>query len=53
MDEPERRIRRSALKLIAASLALGFLIGVAVGAAITYNSIERVMVVSLNSGIEV
>ena len=53
MDESEKRIRRSALKLIAVSLSLGFLIGLAVGAAITYNSIERVVVVPLTPGVEV
>ena len=52
MDESEKRIRRSALKLVAYSMAIGFLIGLAVGATITYNSIDRVIVVPLEPGVE-
>lgn len=53
MNESDKRIRRSTLRLVAASLALGFLIGFGVGVAVTYHSISRVVVVTLDSGIEV
>jgi hypothetical protein len=53
MDETEKRIRRSALKLIAISMALGFLIGLGVGLTIAYNTIDRVVVVPLDQGIDV
>ena len=53
MDEIDKRVRRSALKLIASSLALGFMIGLAVGAAIVYYSIDRVVVIPLEPGVKV
>ena len=53
MDEKDKRIRRSALKLIAISLALGFMIGLAIGATVVYYSIDRVVVIPLAPGVEV
>jgi hypothetical protein len=53
MDETDRRIKRSTLKLIAISLALGFLLGFAAGAVVMYHSIDRVVVIPLEPGIEV
>ena len=53
MDGFDKRIRRSALKLAAAVMALGFLIGLAVGATVAYYTIERTVVVPLSKGIEV
>jgi hypothetical protein len=53
MDETDRRIRRSALKLVAISLALGFLLGFAAGAVVMYHSIDRVVVIPLQPGVEV
>ena len=52
MDESEKRIRRSALKLVASSLALGFMIGLAVGATVVYYSIDRVVVIPLEQGVK-
>ena len=52
MDEIDKRVRRSALKLIASSLALGFMIGLAVGATMVYYSIDRVVVIPLEPGVK-
>ena len=53
MDEIDKRIRRSALKLIAISLALGFMVGLAVVATVVYYSIDLVVVIPLAPGVEV
>ena len=53
MDETDRRIRRSALKLIAISMALGFLLGFGAGAVVMYHSIDQVVVIPLQPGVEV
>ncbi len=53
MDEMDKQIRRSALKLIAINLALGFMIGLAVGATVVYYSIDRVVVIPLTPGMEI
>lgn len=45
MDEIDKRVRHSALKLVAISLAPGFLIGLAIEATIVYHAIDRVAVV--------
>ena len=45
MDEIDKRVRHSALKLVAISLALVFLISLAIGAMVVYYTIDRVRVV--------
>lgn len=52
MDEADKRIRRSALKLIVISLALGLLIGLAIGATVAYYNIDRLVVVPLAPRVE-
>jgi hypothetical protein len=51
MNELVKRIRRSALKLVAVSVLIGFLLGLAVGAKINYYSVERTVIVPLGQGI--
>jgi hypothetical protein len=53
MDEIDKRVRRSAFKLIASSLAHGFMVGLAVGAAVVYVRIDRVVVIPLAPSVEV
>ena len=53
MDEIDKRVRRSALKLVIISLSLGFLIGLGVGIAVAYCIIDRVVIVNIDEGIEV
>ena len=54
MDQQrEKELRRARLKLVGISIFVGFLIGLGVGVAITYHSIERVVVVPLQPGIDV
>ncbi|MCB1690006.1 MAG: hypothetical protein KDI33_16030 [Halioglobus sp.] len=53
MDDIDKRIRRSALRLIAISIAVGFMLGFAVGAMVVYHSVDQVIVVPLTQGIEV
>jgi ABC-type nitrate/sulfonate/bicarbonate transport system permease component len=52
MDDLDKRIRRSAIKLVAVGVAIGFLIGLAVGATVAYNSIERTVIVPLGQSIK-
>jgi hypothetical protein len=52
-DDTDKRIRRSALKLVALSLAVGFMLGLAVGVTVAYNTIDRVLVIPLPEGVEV
>jgi len=52
MDEIEKRVRRSALKLLAAGVALGLLIGLGIGLQVGYSYGERVLVVPLEDGIK-
>jgi len=47
MDEIERRVRRSMLRVVAISVALGFLIGFAAGGLYVYHSIDQVVVVPM------
>ena len=53
MDEIDKRVRRSALKLVIISLSLGSLIGLGVGIAVAYCIIDRVVIVNIDEGIEV
>ena len=53
MDEIDKQTRRSALKLVIISLSLGFLIGLGVGIAVAYRTIDRVVIVNIDEGIEV
>ena len=52
IEKLEKKIRRSALKLVAVGIGIGFLIGLAVGATLGYNSVERIVVIPLTKGIE-
>ncbi len=51
MNDLDKRIRRSAIKLVAVGVAIGFLIGFVVGSIATYRNIERTMVIPLQQGI--
>jgi len=53
MKDIDKRIRRSALRLIAISMALGFMIGFAVGALVMYSSIDQVIVIPLTEGVQI
>ncbi len=53
MNEDTRHFRPATRTLIALSLALGIIIGVAVGAGAVYFSIDRVVVITLTPGVEV
>ena len=53
MTEHDKRIRRDALKLIAIGIALGLVLGFAIGLEVANRSIERVVVVPLESGVEI
>jgi len=47
MDEINRRVRRSMLRLVAISMVLGFLIGFAAGGLYVYHTIDQVIVVPM------
>lgn len=51
MDDFDRQVRRSALKLYLMGVAMGVLIGFVVGITVAYYSIERTVVVPLGQGI--
>lgn len=53
MKDIDRRIRRSALRLIALSIALGFMLGFAVGALVMHHSLDQTIVIPLAQGIKV
>lgn len=52
MSDINKRVRRSALRLIAISMLMGFMIGFAVGAVVMYHSIDRTIVIPLTEGIK-
>ena len=51
MNDFDKRVRRTALRLVAVGVAIGFLLGLAVGATVVYYSVERTVVVPLTQGI--
>jgi ABC-type nitrate/sulfonate/bicarbonate transport system permease component len=51
MDDLDKRIRRSAIKLVAVGVVIGFLVGFAVGVTVNYYTIERTVVIPLSQGI--
>lgn len=51
MDDLEKRVKRSALKLLAAGMAIGFLLGLVVGSTLNYYTIERTVIMPLSQGI--
>ena len=53
MKDLDKRVRRSALRMIALSIGLGFMIGFAVGALVMYHSIDQTIVIPLTQGIKV
>ena len=53
MDDFDKQVRRSALKLVAIGVAMGLLIGFVVGLTVAHYSIERTVVISLSEGIKV
>ncbi len=52
MDDFDKQVKRSALKLVAIGVAMGLLIGFVVGLTVAYYSIERTVVVPLGQGIK-
>ena len=51
MDDFDKQVRRSALKLVAIGVAMGLLIGFVIGLTVAHHSIERTVVVPLGQGI--
>jgi hypothetical protein len=52
ISDLDKRIRRSAIRLVAVGVAIGFLIGLAVGATLASYSVERTVIVPLQRGIK-
>ena len=51
MNDFDKLVRCSALKLVAVGVAIGFLLGFVVGSVATYYSIERTVIIPLSEGI--
>jgi L-asparagine transporter-like permease len=52
-EQLNKRLKRSAIRLIAVSMALGFLLGLGAGLLIADLTIERTVIVPLTKGVEV
>jgi hypothetical protein len=52
MDDFDRQVRRSAIKLLLLGISMGFLIGFVVGLTVAYQSIERTVVIQMGQGIK-